>query len=279
MTRWCLGLKSECTNITTALRLFTKIIKENSSDHLDESHEDKQTIIVTEAERSRIRSVCGNQIIKLAQENSFKPLINAEYFHIVARLIIDPVTNVRDILIKKIQKGLQSYKLPIYYMSIFALSGLDTNRERKTRIKKIYSTLIAKIRLNDIKNQKKQLESKVQRTRILPEMCLPYAVSLLAHNTNIDSLKEDSKVKQVKECMAVILDPLIEKIDSYQVAYIKKILNKIKISDDGIASVAMANASQTPNQSVTVNKATIYNLYTLNKVSLLKCVSQKISKF
>ena len=151
-------------------------------------------------------------------------------------------------------------------MSMFALSGLDTNRERKTRIKKIYSSLIAKIRLNDIKNQKKQLESKVQRTRILPEMCLPYAVSLLAHNTHIDSLKEDTKVKQVKECMAVILDPLIEKIDSYQVAYIKKILNKIKISDDGIASFAITNASNASNQSAVVNKATIHNLYSLNKV-------------
>lgn len=35
--------------------------------------------------------------------------------------------------------------------------------------------------------------------RILPEMCLPYAVSLMAHNIKIDSLKDDHKVKQVKE--------------------------------------------------------------------------------
>ena len=30
-------------------------------------------------------------------------------------------------------------------------------------------------------------------------MCLPYAVSLLAHNIQIDSLKDDPKVKQIKE--------------------------------------------------------------------------------
>ena len=135
---------------------------------------------------------------------------------------------------------MQSNKLPIYYMSIFSLSGLDSNRERRARIKKIYSALITRIRLIDAKNQKKQLESNVQRTRILPEMCLPYAVSLLAHNVQIDSLKDETKVKQVKECMAVILDPLIEKPDSYQMAYIKKVLNKIK-STSLMSSCRMAS--------------------------------------
>ena len=214
-----------------SLRLLTKLIKENTSEQAsNESIDESKSIVhVSEAERSRIRSVCGNQLVKLAQENCFKPLITAEYFHIVARLIIDPVNNVRDILIKKIHRGLQSTKLPIYYMSFFALSGFDSNRERRARIKKIYSALIARIRLTDAKNQKKQLETNVQRTRILPEMCLPYAVSLLAHNSQIDSLNNDSKVKQIKECMSMILDPLIEKPDSYQMAYIKKILNKIKI--------------------------------------------------
>ena len=166
---------------------------------------------------------------------------------------------------------MQSNKLPIYYMSIFSLSGLDSNRERRARIKKIYSALITRIRLIDAKNQKKQLESNVQRTRILPEMCLPYAVSLLAHNVQIDSLKDETKVKQVKECMAVILDPLIEKPDSYQMAYIKKVLNKIKISDDGLAAAAITTASNSTNQSASANKTIIHNLYSLNKKLCLIC--------
>jgi len=225
LTRWCLSLKAECTNITISLRLLTKLIKDNTGDpSTDENSQAADTfatakplVHVSEAERSRIRSVCGNQLIKLAQENSFKPLITAEYFHVVARLMIDPVTNIRDILIKKLSRGLQSTKLPIYYMSIFSLTGLDSNRERRGRIKKIYSNLITRIRVADAKNQKKQILENIQRSRILPEMCLPYAVSLLAHNIQIETLKDDSKVKQVKECMSVILDPLIEKPDSWQV--------------------------------------------------------------
>lgn len=271
ITRWCLGLKSECTNITVSLRLLTKLIKDNSLTDQTPDEFDEALVYVSESEKSRLRSVCGNQLIKLAQENCFKPLVTAEYFHVLSRLIIDPVTNVRDIVIKKLSRGLKSSKLPIYYMSIFVLSGLDSNRERRVKIKKIYSTLITRIRQTDAKNQKKQLESSVQRTRILPEMCLPYAVSVLAHNIQIDSLKDDTKVRQVKECMAVILDPLIEKPDSYQMAYIKKILNKIKISDDGLAAAAITAASNAANQSASTNKTTIHNLYSLNKKLCLIC--------
>ena len=154
--RWCLGLKSECTNIIFVLKILIKLIKENSSS--DHAHTESAES-VCEAEKSRIRATCGSQLVKLAQESSFKPLITAEYFHILARLIVDPVTDVRDILIKKLNRGLKNLKLPIYYMSIFALSGLDTNRERKTRVKRLYSALIKQIRLNDAKEQMKAKEA------------------------------------------------------------------------------------------------------------------------
>lgn len=78
-------------------------------------------------------------------------------------------------------------------MSLFVLCGLDSNKERKSKVKKIYSSLIKQFRQAD---QSKQSNSK---GRVLPEICLSYAVSLLAHNIKIDSLKDDHKVKQVKE--------------------------------------------------------------------------------
>ncbi len=68
-------------------------------------------------------------------------------------------------MIKKLQKGLQSSKLPIYYMSIFALLGFDQNRERKTKAKKIYTMLIKRMRMNDAKQQQKNLESTTLQRR------------------------------------------------------------------------------------------------------------------
>lgn len=44
--------------------------------------------ISSEAEKSRLRSVCGSQILKLAQEPCFKQLITAEYFHLLAKLLL-----------------------------------------------------------------------------------------------------------------------------------------------------------------------------------------------
>jgi hypothetical protein len=265
--RWCLGLKSECTNIISVLKILIKLIKDNSTPEqsLSTSSSDSETI--TEAEKSRLRSTCGSKLIKLAQENSFKPLITAEYFHTLARLIIDPVTNVRDVIVKKLNRGLRSTKLPIYYMSIFALSGLDTSKERKTRIKRLYSSLIKTIRMNDAKEQTRQKttgqQTTVSKTRIVPEMCLSYAVSLLAHNIKIDSLvKDEGKVKQIKECMSIILDPLLEQPDAHQITYIKKVLNKIKESDDGLMAV---HIQPQENKSPAVTEKISQNLYLMNK--------------
>ena len=83
---------------------------------------------------------------------------------IFSNCLKDPVTNIRDITIKKVQKGLQSNRLPIYYMAMFALVGLDQNRERKARVKKICAAFIQRIRLNDAKHQQKQLDSNVPRS-------------------------------------------------------------------------------------------------------------------
>ncbi len=217
---------------------------------------DKETIEVSEAERARIRCVCASQLMKMAQEPFFKPMITPDFFHMVAKLFIDPVTNVRDIMIKKLHNSLKQNRLPINYMSMFALSGFDGSRDRKSRVKKIFSQLVKSLRAND---QKKQM-LKNPPPRILPEMCLPFAVSLLAHNCKIDSLKDETKVKQIKECMNIVLDPLLESPDSQQIAYIKTILNKIKVSDDGMAAAAVQVSAEKPN-----SKLALQNLYQLNK--------------
>lgn len=112
----------------------------------------------------------------------------------------------------------------MFYMSMFILTGLDVNRERKAKVKKLYVSLIKMYRVNDAKEQALGAAKQAQqaskgscygllrcqvfiyyfnfnklKVRILPEMCLSYAVSLLAHNVKLDSLKDEHKVKQIKE--------------------------------------------------------------------------------
>ena len=59
-----------------------------------------------------------------------------------------------------------------------------------------------------------------------------------------------------------MLDPMLEKQDAHQIAYIRKILNKIKSHDDGLATAAIAGSVNNPAQ----NKIAIQNLYIYNKV-------------
>lgn len=121
--------------------------------------------------------------------------------------------------------------------------------------------------MNDAKEQTRQKttgqQTTVNKARIVPEMCLSYAVSLLAHNIKIDSLvKDESKVKQIKECMSIILDPLLEQPDAHQITYIKKVLNKIKESDDGLMAV---HIQPQENKSPAVTEKISQNLYLMNK--------------
>jgi hypothetical protein len=92
----------------------------------------------------------------------------------------------------------------------------------------------------------------------------------MAHSIRIESLKEEHKVKQIKECMAIILEPLVENPDAYQIAYIKKMLNKIKTFDDGLAAAAMvspSNGRAKQEAGQPINKSALQNLYHYNKVS------------
>jgi hypothetical protein len=225
-----------------------------------------QGVSTLEGEKARIRLVCASQLLKLAQETAFKGLITAEYFHAIAKLIIDPTPQVRDIFIKKLQKGVKMMKLPIPYIGIFALSGFDLNRERKTKAKKIYTQLIKQIRLAEAKQQQQRATATgtvQQRPKIQPEICLPYAISLLAHNIKIESAKDDHKMKQIKECMSIILDPLLDtNPDAHQVAFIKKMLNKIKESNDGLSSVLFHQLKKETAEQ---------NLYQINKNLCLIC--------
>ena len=173
VVRWALGLKQECHSAPFVVRMLAKLIKENSaqpqktsaadttgSEHATTSNANATTDeaeasdaseaehSVSEAERARLRCVCASQLLKLAQEASFKAMIAPDIFHTLARLVVDACAPVRDICIRKLQRGLSTGRLSVRYMGVLTLCGLDTNRERKTRVKKLYTALVKKMRMS-----------------------------------------------------------------------------------------------------------------------------------
>lgn len=94
---------------------------------------------------------------------SIKSNLSQTHFLTLNLTVKDPVTNIRDIVIKKLAKGLKSNRLPLNYMAFFALVGLDSSRDRKSRVKKLYSQLIRTYRMMDAKDAAKQ-EHKSKKT-------------------------------------------------------------------------------------------------------------------
>jgi hypothetical protein len=84
---------------------------------------------------------------------------------------------VCDIFFNKLTKYLNLFKLPFSYISILVLASLDKNFERKSRAKQSYKQLLKLF--------------NYRQTDRFPAYFLPYAISLLAHNLNFESLKEN----------------------------------------------------------------------------------------
>ena len=69
-----------------------------------------------------------------------------------------------------------------------------------------------------------------------------------------------------KRCMSIILDPLLDvNPDAYQVALIKKILDKIKMHDDGL-SISAVNGTGNGENNAGVNKLALQKLMLYNRV-------------
>lgn len=80
ITRWCLGLKGESSSTASSIKLLARIIVEQGDTNSSKTK--------MEPEKSRIRLTSGTQLLKFAQESCFRSFINAEYFHIIAKLMI-----------------------------------------------------------------------------------------------------------------------------------------------------------------------------------------------
>ncbi len=88
--RWCLGLKAEAA-LPITLNIFSRIIEINSSSNY--------ALNKSEPEKARIRLVCGAQVLKFAQEITFKSYIGANLFHLMAKLIIVNICKLSLIII------------------------------------------------------------------------------------------------------------------------------------------------------------------------------------
>ncbi len=78
-------------------------------------------------------------MLKICEQKGVGDRYNLEQFYTLASLFTDPVPQVREKILAKLHKGLSrslSTKcLPLDFMGMFALCGLETDKKIKTRAK------------------------------------------------------------------------------------------------------------------------------------------------
>ncbi|XP_052794341.1 sister chromatid cohesion protein PDS5 homolog A-like isoform X2 [Mya arenaria] len=221
LMRWLLGLKSNVNNCcTSTLRLlYTVIVHEGDL---------MEKMLINKPELARLRLQAGCVILKLAEEPVFADLIQQEQFQALALLINDSCYHVRMRFSEKLNKGLISMRLPLEFMSIFSLAANDPVRERRTTIKKFLQLNIQRRR--DFLKQNQVLGGKL--FQYLPDYVMPYTIHLLAHDPDLRSYEEVGALKNIKECLWFMMEPLVARSEEYNYHFFRRLIENIKQAKD-----------------------------------------------
>lgn len=219
IVRWLLGLKNASQSAVSTLRLLTTVIL-HRGDLMEKGH-------VSPAEKSWLRLTAACCMLKLCQEPSYSEVISLEQFQVLSLVINDECYHVRDRFAQKLHKALMLLKLPLDFMAIFSLGGLEKTKELKSQFKQYLHSNINKRR--EYLKQNPLTTAKLYN--YLPDYVLPYTVHLLAHDPAYKKFDDVQSLLKLKECLWFLMEPLM-KHENYSFSFFKRILESIKQTKD-----------------------------------------------
>lgn len=136
MARWLLGLKQDVLSAQKTFRMLSAFIKQQG-DLLQSGN-------LSPAEMSWLRLSAGKAMLKICEQKGVGDQYSTEQFYMLSTLMIDPVTEVRELFAKKLHKGLSKgipHKcLPLDFMGFYALGGREQDRKLQKQIKTYIET-------------------------------------------------------------------------------------------------------------------------------------------
>lgn len=134
MARWLLGLKQDVLSAQKTFRMLSAFIKQQG-DLLQSGN-------LSPAEMSWLRLSAGKAMLKICEQKGVGDQYSTEQFYMLSTLMLDPVTEVRELFAKKLHKGLSKgipHKcLPLDFMGFYSLGG----REQERKLQKLVKTYI-----------------------------------------------------------------------------------------------------------------------------------------
>lgn len=87
-----------------------------------------------------LRLTAGKAMLKIWEQKSVGYQYTKAEFHTLSKLIVDPVMKVRELFVEKLHKGLgkriPEKCLPLDFMGLYALGGLETDAKLQQKIQK-----------------------------------------------------------------------------------------------------------------------------------------------
>ncbi|GIZ01730.1 sister chromatid cohesion protein PDS5 homolog B [Caerostris extrusa] len=203
MVRWLLSLKDVMKPAMSTFRLLNTII-EQRGDLMERGHN-------APMENSWMRVTAAGCLLRLCREPNYSESLTLQQFQRLAYVITDECFEVRNIFVEKLNKGLHFMKLPLEFLAIYALGGLEPDAILKDNIK------------NNLANNE---------PLHLPDYALQYAVHLLAHAPFLREYNNVPSLLKVQKCLSFFLEPLILKNIGYSFSFFKRLLEDIKQTKD-----------------------------------------------
>jgi len=233
MSRWLLGLKTDEMTAQKTFRMLHAVI-ENKGDLLEEEKPNS-------AEKAWLRLGAGCAMLKICEQKGVGDQFTAEQFYNLSRLAQDEVQQVREKFIFKLHKGLNrglpSKCLPMDFMGIYALAGLEPDKKLRQTAKN-YMNLIMNKRREYVKSllMTGGESAAVDFSCILPDYMLSFAVAVLTHDPNYTSHLDTEHLKRIRQALWFVLEPLMTKNENYSFVFYQDMIQKMKNHSDAVNS-------------------------------------------
>jgi len=232
MGRWLLGLKTDEVAAQKTFRMLNAII-ENGGDLLEEGKPNP-------AEKSWLRLSAGCAMLKICEQKGVGDQFTTEQFYTLSKLVTDPVPQVREQFLIKLHKGLGRgipHKcLPLDFMGLYALAGLEAEKRLRGLAKQFM--------INDINKRRDYMKTLMlsggsekaaaELPHIMPDYMLVFAVPVLTHDPAFPAHTDLEYLKRIRQALWFILEPLMLKNENYSYGFYQELIQKMKNHKDAL---------------------------------------------
>ncbi|XP_068145904.1 sister chromatid cohesion protein PDS5 homolog B [Drosophila tropicalis] len=226
MARWLLGLRTDEHAAQKTFRMLAAFVNQRG-DLLGQNR-------LCGAEKSWLRLGAACAMLKVCEQKGVGDQYSAEQYLQLSQLMVDPVPQVREIFARKLHKGLGKSLprncLPLDFMGMYALSGLETDRKLQDLVRHYVEADINKRReyLKTVAMTSPDSSTDSQSLYILPDYMLAFAIPVLVHDPSFTNHEDYVQLRKMEKCLRFILEPLMAKRDTFVYGFYQQMLQMIK---------------------------------------------------